>query len=254
VEIVRRPFAMKYEQLEKTFRRLARNDSAVYLPNPRPRTPVDFIFIAMEPSLGAKSAEERKARVSQGQRNFLSTIEDFCLHFAIRKFLCRPGEAYHVTDISKGSMFVRQARRDRGRRWDHWYPSLVREIKLVAKPDAKIIAIGKKVEEFLETKKFRRLDATILHYSATAARHRKKAVVGRKKEFKRFAAAVTLEHIAKVAEEATSKAEISGRLRRQILGKLRRHRALSPSLKQLVFAYKIDFEAMKCQRTMVAPR
>jgi hypothetical protein len=56
-------FARKYEGLEKTFRRLAKEDRAVYLPNPRPRGPADFIFIAMEPSLGAKSAEERKIRV-----------------------------------------------------------------------------------------------------------------------------------------------------------------------------------------------
>lgn len=243
--VVDRSFAAEYAQLEETFRRLADEDRTVYLPNPRPRAPVDFFFIAMEPSLGAKSAEARRVRVSQGLKNFLSTVDDFSLHYAIRKFLCGRDATYHLTDLSKGSMSIQQARMDRWRRWDRWHPSLVQEFELVAKPGAKIVAIGKKVEAFLERKRSPRPDVTILHYAATAVPHRRRAIEGRKAEYSRFAAAVTLTDIVKVAEAALAEAETSRELRQHILDGLRRRHALTQSQKQLLFTYKVDFEMLK---------
>ena len=68
---------------------LAESDSDVYLPNPEPTARVDYILICMEPSLGhwARSAEEARAKVASGFRNFLSGIEPMLLHFSVRRFL-----------------------------------------------------------------------------------------------------------------------------------------------------------------------
>lgn len=107
--------------------------------------------------------------MSQGFRNFRLSINDFILHYSIRKFLCGAGCAYHITDISKGPMFVRQARQDRWRRWDRWYASLVEEIAFVGKPDATILTLGDEVAIFLRRKGFNRLNGAVLHPSGNAA-------------------------------------------------------------------------------------
>lgn len=53
-------FAAKHAELEDIFRRLAKEDDTLYLPNPAPDEPVDFVLIAMEPSIGgwARSVED----------------------------------------------------------------------------------------------------------------------------------------------------------------------------------------------------
>src|SRR5664279_4481759 len=63
--------------LERLMKTRAESDGDVYLPNPEPTARVDYILIAMEPSLGhwARSAEEARARVASGFRNFLAGIE-----------------------------------------------------------------------------------------------------------------------------------------------------------------------------------
>ena len=42
----------KYEYLEQLFRNEAEKEGSVYVPNIWPDKPVDYVFIAMEPSLG----------------------------------------------------------------------------------------------------------------------------------------------------------------------------------------------------------
>ncbi|MBD04581.1 MAG: hypothetical protein CME24_09585 [Gemmatimonadetes bacterium] len=45
-------FKAAYQTLEAKFRDQAEHDGSVYLPNPGPTGPVDYVFVAMEPSLG----------------------------------------------------------------------------------------------------------------------------------------------------------------------------------------------------------
>lgn len=239
-------FVTDYANLEDTFRSLAEEDGTIYLPNPSPAGPVDFIFIAMEPSMGrwaGASNENARSWVSQGFRNFLLSIDDFCFHYSVRKFLCGPGQSYHVTDISKGPMLVGKAGQNRRARWDKWYPSFVAEIKLVAKPSAKILTLGEKAAALLERKGFQNLDGTILHFSTNAVRWRKRAVEGREAEFKSFAASVAIRDVIIVAEAAMAEAQFPEVMRRQILNGL--PTALSESQKQLMFTYKIAFEPLK---------
>jgi len=105
---------------------LAEADGNVYLPNPEPTGRVDYILIGMEPSLGhwARSAEEARARVASGFRNFLTDIEPMLLHFSVRRFLCEKGQKYYITDFSKGAMLVEHAGTVRADRYDRWYLSL----------------------------------------------------------------------------------------------------------------------------------
>jgi len=121
----------------------AEAEGDVFLPNPEPLGPVEYVFVCMEPSLGrwARSPDEAKAEVEAGFRNFVFSVEDFILHFCIRQYLCEPTERYHITDLSKGAMLVERARIERSPRYDRWYGLLVEEPDLVAKPGAGIFAV-----------------------------------------------------------------------------------------------------------------
>ena len=164
------PFRSQYAALEDEFRRLADSDGAVYVPNPEPGGPVDFIFVAMEPSLGRWGRDRKGAEdwVGRGFRNFLLSIYDFVMHYSIREFLCKSDETYHVTDISKGAMLGRDAKKDRERRWARWYPTFCKEIELLEKPTTKIIAFGGDAERFLKGVGFIRIDKRICHFSIEA--------------------------------------------------------------------------------------
>jgi hypothetical protein len=59
-------FHEKYRDLEDRLRALAEADGDVYLPNVEPSGPVRYVFIAMEPSLGAGLVRRRKR--GQGSR------------------------------------------------------------------------------------------------------------------------------------------------------------------------------------------
>ena len=142
-----------YRNLERSFEAQVEKDGGgqgggVYLPNVEPESQVDYIFVGMEPSFGswAKSIEHAKKKIAKGFRNGAPARFTRC----IKWFLCQPGETYHLTDVSKGAMLVKVAGRDRKRRWEEWYPLLLKEIEIVGKPGAPVIAIGRDVEEFLK--------------------------------------------------------------------------------------------------------
>ena len=103
-------FEQAYAKLEDKFRRRVAKDEerwgidSVYLPTVMPSGPVDYVLVAMEPSMGGKSKDEVQKQVDGGFRNFCNSTEDFILHFCARNYLCRDGETYHVTDLAKGTM------------------------------------------------------------------------------------------------------------------------------------------------------
>ena len=82
-------FRAAYRELEARMKVLAEADGDVFLPNPDPLGPVEYVFVCMEPSLGrwARSADEAKSKVDAGFQNFISSIEDFILHFCIQQYL-----------------------------------------------------------------------------------------------------------------------------------------------------------------------
>lgn len=238
-------FRASYECLETRMKARSEDDGDVFLPNPEPPGPVEYIFVCMEPSLGrwARSADEAKARVEAGFRNFVSSVEDFILHFCIRQYLCEPTEHYHITDLSKGAMLVERASIDRSARYDRWYGLLVEELDLVAKPGAGIFAVGNAVAQHLTCREFPRPITPVIHYSGQAGRARAAAIAGHEDDFEKFRNSVSLELLLATAKDVLNKS-VPANLRDKTLARLAGSE-LSLSRKQLIFNYKLAFERHK---------
>jgi hypothetical protein len=239
-------FQTRYRALEERMRALAEDDGDIYLPNPEPEGPVQYVLICMEPSLGhwARSAEEARARVAAGFRNFLTSMEAMILHFCVRHYLCGPAERYHITDFSKGAMLVHRANVARAERYERWYTLLLEEIDLVATPNAGIIAVGNLVAWNLRERGFPRPFTQVLHYSGQAGPARQRAILGREASFEAFKGSVSLEHFLATAEDVLRAAHAGDKLRAETLSQLRRSE-LTTSRQQLIFGYKMDFESMR---------
>ena len=252
-------FVKQYEELEECFRKQVERDrkrptcdNIVYLPQfTRPSRPVDYIFIAMEPALKTTYAgnppkrKDGEAAVKKGYRSFMPGSLGVCiLHYCAKKYLCTGGQTYYITDMSKGAMPVDKANSDREERWEEWFPLLKKELKLVAKKDATVFAIGRDVEYFLTKKKVQeRFDYRLkylLHYGNNAAHARKKCIAKRKSEFAKFKQTVTEKHLKNFANKLLSKkgTEWAKKKSKERL----ESQSLTDSGKMLMFCYKITFE------------
>lgn len=244
-------FGDDYEALEGEFKCQVEKDNkelgikSLFLPNIRPEGPVDFVLIAQEPSLGGGGWDKGDEKIRQGDRNFSGSFEDFILHFCIREYLCQGGKSYHLTDLAKGAMAVKVAESQRQDRYDRWYPLLLRELQVVAKPGARIISIGRKVERFLKKKNLPRHTGEIPHYSRTANKHWGKSIKGREGDYRKFCAAVKQEYIELVADEVLKEVGVVAALKEEKLKRLKSGSGLTESRKKLMFDYKVDFEGMR---------
>ena len=234
-------FDEAYRELEEEFRRRVDDDyqqwefESVYLPNIAPMAPVDYVLIAMEPSLKgwAKDFPDAKKRIKLGFRNFCGVWQ---LHYPVGKYLCRDGETFYLTDLAKGAMATGSQGATNEDKYEAWYHFLERELGLVAKPDVKIISIGSRVGSFLSKKGLYGHVGTIPHYSGRAAGHWGQERVGREGEFRRFRSAVgtipTWTHTHYQSCDAGHK-----------------HLEVSPTKAQvkLLFDYKVRFERIRQQ-------
>jgi len=239
-------FRTAYGGIETRMRNLAETDGDVFLPNPEPSGSVEYVFICMEPSLGgwARSAGEARAKVEAGFLNFITSMEDFLLHFSIREYL---GGTYHITDLSKGAMPVRRAGVARTERYDRWYGLLLEEVDLVEAPGAVIFTVGRAVARHLALRGFPRQFRTLLHYSGLAARARSAGVVGHEDAFEQFRATVTLDDVLAVAADVLA-ATVPKRFRDETLARLASNRMTESRLK-LMFNYKAAFEPVVASRS-----
>lgn len=235
-------FRATYRDLETRMKALAEADGEVFLPNPEPWGPVEYVFVCMEPSLGrwARSPEEARAKVEAGFRNFVFSIEDFILHFCIKQYLCEPTQRYHITDWSKGAMLVERAGVARTDRYDRWYGLLMEELDLVAPSSAGIFAVGNAVAYHLQRRRFPRPFTKVIHYSGQAAPARAAGIVGHEDSFDRFKGSVSLELVLATAEEGLN-ASVPASFRDATLARLAGSQ-LSESRQQLIFNYKLAFE------------
>jgi hypothetical protein len=243
-------FSASYRTLESRMKALAEADGDVFLPNPEPSGPVGHVFICMEPSLGwwSRDAEDAKAKIAAGFRNFVFLDHGtLALHFSIREYLCGPGERYYLTDISKGVMTVGRAGIDRTKRWDRWYPLLLEELNLVARPEANIFAVGGVVDGFLADRSFpRRLAkamhySTIMHYSPVNVAHRKKRIAGHEADFEEFKRSLSVDRVLARAKEVM-KESLPPSFTDLALARLTPLHLFNSDL-QLIFIYKLAFEA-----------
>lgn len=240
-----RNFERAYHQLEICMQDLADKNGEIYVPNIVPESPADYIFICMEPSLGewAKNRDEAESKLRDGFRNFVDGFNTMILHFAIRNYLCRDNQTYHLTDLSKGAMKVQDAENNRIERYENWYPLLLHEMNLVASPDAKVFAVGAQVFSFLQNKQFPWNFRQLIHYSSQAASHWDKAILGHEEEFEKLQDAVTDKAFLNLAEAVIESSGMPEEMGKQASEKLRKSK-LTLSRHKLMFNYKLAFEAV----------
>ena len=252
-------FSERYEALERKFCERVQADfeelgqSSTLLRNIRPEGPVDFVLIAMEPSLGGGKSSKRSTCPpdweevrKREKRNFSDSVEDFILHFCIRRYLCRDTETYYVTDLSKGAMPVGKAPTKSNCRYQRWFPLLKEELRLVAKPGkTRIIAIGNDANGFLRRKNLCDRMEKILHYSGSAAGHRNKAIRRWRCHFPDFRQTVTLHDIEETVKTVSEQAGYSESSVRAKLKRIREGSGLTESRKKLIFHYKNRFEELR---------
>jgi len=236
-------FHAAYGGLEARMKALAEADGEVFWPNPEPLGRVDFIFVCMEPSMGTGSADKTRAFIEAGARCFVNSLEDFLLHFSIRRYLCKPNERYYITDWSKGAMPVKGAGVDRARRYDKWYPLLLEEVDLVATSDAPVFAVGKDVAWHLERLGFRRHVTRVIHYSPLAGTARASGIIGHEDDFEKFRASVSLDLVLATAREVLNES-VPPSIRDETLARLARMQ-MTVSRQSLIFNYKLAFEATR---------
>lgn len=244
IEAIRKSFTTQMRNLEQEFVAAAAVDGDVYLPNFTPYGPVDAVLIGMEPSLGGGTPVEVAAKIAAGYRNFMWSPEDFILHYAARRFLCSVGATYHITDISKGAMTVEKAHIDRHARYARWGALLDKEVRLIAKPGAHIIAIGRDVCRFLERNCLYSDVTSILHYSPRAITARNAAVRGQEAEFRTFADMLSMQDIVDVAVELMRENSIADAMVEEVIARLRKAN-LSESRKKLAFIYSTAFAKLR---------
>ena len=242
-------FSEKYAALECEFKEQVGRDNeeldiqSEYVHNFIPTGPVDYVLIAMEPSTGVPGGKDRKDS-GQITRNFAWSVEDFILHYCIREYLCRDGETYHLTDLSKGRMKTRLANKKRQCRYERWYPLLKRELQLLTKPEeTRVIAIGKVVSDFLNEKLLCDCMERILHYSRNAAGHRNKAIQPWCDQFPEFSQSVDKDAFQGSIEEVLRDADMDSYIPcRPEGGKPYR---LTESRRKLMFLYKNRFSELR---------
>jgi hypothetical protein len=239
-------FGAAYRKIEARMKVLAEADGDVFLPNPKPLGPAEYVLVCMEPSLGrwARSADEARSKVEAGFQNFISSIEDFILHFCIQQYLCEPTQRYHITDLSKGAMLVERAGVARTQRYDRWYGLLVEELDLVATPGVGIFAVGNAVAQHLERRAFPRPFTKVIHYSGQASRVRASGIVGHEDSFEEFRTSMSLKRVVATAEDVLMVSAVPASFREETLARLAKSQ-LSKSRQQLIFNYKLAFEVMR---------
>jgi hypothetical protein len=237
-------FHAAYQDLERRMNARSEADGHVYVPNPTPNGPVEYVFVCMEPSFGriADSNAEAREKVEAGFRNFLYSMDDFILHFCINRYLCRAGEQYHITDLSKGAMLVEDAGQSRSKRYDRWYPLLEDEIALVARPNATVFAVGKQVEDYLNEQGLESA-IRILHYSPQAGNQRNQSVAGDEEQFEAFRQTVAHASVLATARHVLQHSGMSQPFCDQTIDRLKRRR-LTESRRKLMYVYKRAFESL----------
>ena len=238
-------FEQAYNELEVRMEDFAKRNNEIYVPNIVPHGPVDYIFICMEPSLGewARNRNEAESRLKDGFRNFLDGYNTMIFHYAIRNYLCRNNQRYHITDLSKGAMLVKHADEDRIARYKNWYSLLLEEIELVASAHCIVFCVGSHVARFLEEQKFPRPATRLIHYSGTAVRHWDIVVREHEEDFKLFKSSVTQKDFMDDAKDIIESSGVPHVISERALARLRRGNLTISRLK-LMFNYKSSFDAV----------
>ena len=250
-------FLQRYEDLERKFCKRVQKDfddcrlESGMLRNIPPDAPVDFILIAQEPSWSGQTLTGIRPSCWEcvkdiENRNFCGHKNDFMFHYSLRNYLCGEEQTYYLTDLSKGAMATRQAAATSRETHRRWYPLLVEELNLVAKPgQTQVIAIGNKVHTFLKRgKKFDGIDK-IIHYSGSANGARARAVKPYLSELPEFDETLKFDDFLDTTEKVLCEAGYSQESRQKKRQELWKGSRLTDGDKKFVFYYKKRFEELK---------
>lgn len=241
-------FNDKYAALEREFQEQVENDdkelgiNSSYLPNFNPGGPVDYVLIAMEPSTGVPG----KGRVDPSgiPKNFSWSVEDFIFHYCVRNYLCQDRQTYHLTDLAKGSMTTFLANKQRRHRYERWYPLLEKELQLLGKPEGtRLIAIGKVVADFLNSKFSSQKIERVLHYTRNAAPHRDRLIEPWREYFLEFSESVDENAFTESIKDVLIDADMEPYIIIRPEGG--KAYTLTESRKKLMFYYKNRFNELK---------
>lgn len=143
-----------------------------YLP---PRGKVDYVLVAKMTSIDKNEAQGldpgELLNYPAPHLNLLISIGDLTLNYGIHRYLCKPGETYYLTDLGKCAIPPQQANGKLEREeFEFWYPKLLEELDLVAKPTATVVPVGRATWNFLQKQQKQsefpyRLVGPILHWS-----------------------------------------------------------------------------------------
>lgn len=169
------PFRERYENLQSQWRQLAVDRGRQYLQYLAPHAPVDFVLVGKMTSISEKDAGEIPPgcfpHVGPPGYNLLLSMGDLILNYGAHRHLCRPGERYYLTDLGKCAIPPKYAKGDTQKgEFTAWYPMLLRELDLVAKPGATVIPVGSATGAFLTAQPNfpYRLTTPVLHWSTAA--------------------------------------------------------------------------------------
>ena len=134
----------QYKNLQSQWRQLAIKRERQYLPYLAPRAPVDFVLVGKMTSISEKDA------ATTPPANFRKPVPpsdiicpfhgDLILNYGAHRHLCRPGERYYLTDLGKCAIPPKYAKgKILQQEFTVWYPMLLEEMKLVAKPEATVV-------------------------------------------------------------------------------------------------------------------
>ena len=150
-------FAQAYRELECKFKARVDLDKhihgieSLFLPNVEPTGQVDYVLVGMEPGLNGMDLDTAREKVAACEfENWGRCPQKYTLVFAVWKYLCGKDKTkYYFTDLAHGAMKAGSKGTNDRAKYRRWFPLFEEELGLVAKPDAKIIAIGHTARDFL---------------------------------------------------------------------------------------------------------
>ena len=128
-----------------------------YVPQAKICSKPDFCLVAMEPGK-IRNKKNWKWQKEKGYKAFNNWHVNYCAYH----YLCGGKFKYHITDLAKGAMPIKIARKTQTERYKNWLPLFKKELELLGNP--KVIAIGKTVYDDMKKLGFK-ADYCILHYS-----------------------------------------------------------------------------------------
>jgi hypothetical protein len=224
----RSSFVERYDALQNQWRELAVAHEHHYLEYLAPRGPVDFVLVAKMTSISKKEAAETPPGEHPADGyNLHVSLGDLILNYGAHRHLCKPGERFYLTDLGKCALPAKDAKgkREQGE-FAAWYPMLLEEIELVAKPDATVIPVSSTTGNFLKGRPDfpYPLAEPILHWSMAAGAAAKMASSFFPQEWTQFRQSTGREELWQSVKEILSEAGLDEHLdcvRDRIMDKFR---------------------------------